>query len=422
MSARSSRVITYLVAGAAAVTVLSIDLPRVSAVPPVTALSEEEPELPPEIIWYSQIDTLRAGETLSRVLERAGLPNLAAASALRSASQIDERRARAGMPVIVRSRNADSIPSEIIFQLAEDRLLHVQQTDDGWTTTDHQLPWRTDTVVVAGTIRTNLYAALEESAAQWMPARARSELAWTIAEIFEYRLDMSRELQIGDEFRVLLARSVGPGGATRIGDVLAVSYAGSKKIEAIRFAHGSARAQYYDTDGRSLRAGFLRAPLEFRRISSVFGMRKHPILGRWRQHTGVDYAASSGTPVRSVADGAIVFAGRRGGYGNVIDVRHSNGYVTRYAHLRGFASGMRVGRRVGIGQTIGFVGMTGLATAPHLHFEVLVNGSHRDPRVALNNRSGEPLPTRERARFSELRAQYVSVLERGETGTVYALQ
>ncbi len=422
MSSRASRVLTYLFVGAAAVAVLSADLPRVNTVPPVAALTEEETELPPEIIWYSQVDTLRAGETLSRVLERAGLPNLAAASALRSASQIDERRVRPGMPVIVRSRDADSIPSEIIFQLAEDRLLHVQQTDQGWTTTDHQLPWKTDTVVVAGTIRTNLYAALDESASAWMPRRARAELAWSIAEIFEYRLDMSRELQVGDEFRVMLVRSVGPGGTTKIEEILAVGYSGSKKLEAIRFASGSARPQYYDAEGKSLRAGFLRAPLEFRRISSVFGMRRHPIRGGWRQHTGVDYAAASGTPVRSVADGTVIFAGRRGGYGNVIDVRHANGYVTRYAHLRSFASGMRTGRRVGIGQTIGYVGMTGLATAPHLHFEVLVNGSHRDPRVALNNRSGEPLPARDRGPFSELRQTYLAALERGEVGTVYALR
>lgn len=422
MNRRLARAITVLVVGASAIAALSLDLSRVDAIPSLTSLTEPELELPPERIWRSQVDTLRAGETLSAVLARAGLPALAAASALRSAREIDERRVRAGMPVIVRSRDTDSLPTEIIFQLAADRLLHVQQTDDGWTTTDHRLPWKTDTVVVSGTIRTNLYAALDDSAAELLPRNARAELAWSIADIFEYRLDMSRELQVSDHFRVLFVRSVGPGGATKIDEVLAVSYAGGKRIEAIRFASGNARPQYYDADGRSLRAGFLRAPLEFRRISSVFGMRRHPILGGWRQHTGVDYAASAGTRVRSVADGTVIFAGRRGGYGNVIDVRHPNGYVTRYAHLRGFASGMRSGARVSIGQTVGFVGMTGLATAPHLHFEVLVNGTHRDPRVALNNKSGEPLPARERERFASVRATYVAALERGEYGSTYALR
>jgi murein DD-endopeptidase MepM/ murein hydrolase activator NlpD len=422
LTSRAARAITFLVVGASAIVALSIDLPRVTPIPPLTSLTEAEVELPPELIWHSQIDTLRPGETLSAVLTRSGLPNLAAAAALRSATQIDDRRVQAGMPIIVRSRDMDSLPTEIIFQLATDRLLHVQQTDDGWTTTDHRLPWKSDTMVVAGTIRSNLYAALDESAGDLMPRTARSELAWSIAEIFEYRLDMSRELQQGDEFRVLFSRSVGPGGATKINEILAVSYTGSKKLQAVRYASGSARPQYYDADGRSLRAGFLRAPLEFRRISSNFGMRKHPILGNWRQHAGIDYAANAGTPVRSVADGHVIFAGRRGGYGNVIDVRHSNGIVTRYAHLRGFASSVRAGARVSIGQTIGNVGATGLATAPHLHFEVLVNGRHQDPRVALNNRSGEPLPARERSRFEELRTTYAAALERGVQGPVLALR
>ncbi len=422
MNRRLASAITVLVIGASAIAALSLDLSRVDAIPSLTALSEAELELPPEVIWHSQMDTLRSGETLSAVLARAGFPALAAASALRSARQIDERRARAGMPVIVRSRDADSLPSEIIFQLASDRLLHLQQTDEGWTTTDHRLPWKTDTVVVSGTIRTNLYAALDDSAAELLPRNARAELAWSIADIFEYRLDMSRELQVDDHFRALFVRSIGPGGVTKIEEVLAVSYAGSKRLEAIRYASGSGRTQYYDADGRSLRAGFLRAPLEFRRISSVFGRRRHPIRGGWRQHTGVDYAAASGTPVRSVADGTIILAGNRGGYGNVIDVRHPNGYVTRYAHLRGFASGMRSGTRVSIGQTIGYVGMTGLATGPHLHFEVLVNGVHRDPRVALNNKSGEPLPARERERFETVRASYVAALESGTYGPTYALR
>ncbi len=422
MNRRLARAITVLVVGASAIAALSLDLSRVDSVPPLTALTDPELELPPERIWRSQVDTLRAGETLSTVLARAGLPALAAASALRSAKEIDERRVRAGMPVIVRSRDTDSLPTEIIFQLAADRLLHVQQTGDGWSSTDHRLPWKTDTIVVSGTIRTNLYAALDDSAAELLPRNARAELAWSIADIFEYRLDMSRELQVDDHFRALFVRSVGPGGATKINEVLAVSYEGGKRIEAIRYGSGSGRPQYYDADGRSLRAGFLRAPLEFRRISSVFGMRRHPILGGWRQHTGVDYAAASGTPVRSVADGTIIFAGRRGGYGNVIDVRHANGYVTRYAHLRSLASGMRRGARVSIAQTIGYVGMTGLATAPHLHFEVLVNGAHRDPRVALNNKSGEPLPARERERFAGVRATYVAALERGEYGPTYAMR
>ncbi len=144
------------------------------------------------------------------------------------------------------------------------------------------------------------------------------------------------------------------------------------------------------------------APLSFRRISSVFGLRKHPILGIWRAHQGTDYSAASVTPVRSIGDGVVSFAGRKGGYGNVLDVRHRNGFVSRYGHLRGFASGMQVGRSVSQGETIGYVGETGLATAPHLHFEVLVNGVQRDPRYALRQSAGVALSGAERSQFDVL--------------------
>jgi murein DD-endopeptidase MepM/ murein hydrolase activator NlpD len=166
-----------------------------------------------------------------------------------------------------------------------------------------------------------------------------------------------------------------------------------------------------------MRAAFLRAPLEFRRISSVFGMRKHPILGIWRQHAGTDYAASQGTPVRSVGDGVVIFAGRKGGYGNAIEVRHPNGFVSRYGHLRGFAKATRRGARVEIGQTIGYVGMTGLATAPHLHFEVLVGGVQRNPRVALAMKGGEPLPASERGAFARERGELIALLDRAGSPT-----
>jgi murein DD-endopeptidase MepM/ murein hydrolase activator NlpD len=160
-----------------------------------------------------------------------------------------------------------------------------------------------------------------------------------------------------------------------------------------------------------MRAAFLRAPLAFRRISSVFGLRKHPILGVTRGHTGTDYAASSGTPVRAVGEGVVIFAGRKGGYGNAIDIRHRNGYVGRYGHLRGFASGIRVGRTVNIGETIGYVGMTGLATGPHLHFEILVNGVQRDPSVALRNKTGFPIPAAEQSRFASVRLSLLAQLD-----------
>ena len=140
-------------------------------------------------------------------------------------------------------------------------------------------------------------------------------------------------------------------------------------------------------------------------------MREHPILGEWRSHKGTDYAAASGTPVRSIGNGTVIFSGTRGGYGNSIDVRHPNGFVTRYGHLKAFAAGVRSGSRVSMGQTIGFVGMTGLATGPHLHFEVLVGGVQRDPRTALKSNSGPPLEKGELPSFDRVRHEAVAQLD-----------
>jgi murein DD-endopeptidase MepM/ murein hydrolase activator NlpD len=222
---------------------------------------------------------------------------------------------------------------------------------------------------------------------------------------------MSRDVQTGDAFTVLIERRQLPNGVTRLGDVLAATFTnGGSTIEAIRhFIDG--KPKYYDQHGKSLAANFLLAPLEFRRISSNFGGRRHPVLGIFRRHQGTDYAANSGTQVRSIGDGVVVTAGVRGGYGNVIDVRHPNGIVTRYGHLRGFAKGVRSGARVAMGETIGFVGMTGLATGPHLHFEVLVNGVARNPRTALQAKAGPPLPAAERYEFDAIRLRYLALLD-----------
>lgn len=268
-----------------------------------------------------------------------------------------------------------------------------------------------DTVAIGGTIRSSLYAALDQADAAGLPRSARLQLAWAIADIFEYRVDMSRDLKVGDRFGALVERVEEPNGRVSLRKIIAANLALSgQELEAIRFDSRQATGEYFDADGKSLRAAFLRAPLSFRRISSSFGMRRHPVLKQWRQHAGTDYAAPAGTPVRSVGDGVIIFAGRKGGYGNVIDVRHRNGFVTRYGHLRNFASGVTRGRRVAIGETIGYVGMTGLATGPHLHFEVLVGGVQRNPRVALSMRSGDPIPGSERGEFMTTRERTLEAL------------
>ena len=377
--------------------------------PPAGAVMAAAPRLP---VYKQRHDTLARGETLTALLERAGLRGQQAAKLLRAATTLDDRRVRAGLALTSRTLDSDSIPSELIFQLAIDRILTVRRSDSGWVSTEENLPWTTDTVAVTGKITSTLYDALE-SAEGDLPSSTRAELAWALADIYEYRVDMSRDLQPNDVFRALVERRRGPQGAVRVGAILASTFTvGGSELQAIRHQSGDSRAGYYDQDGKSMRAAFLRAPLEFRRISSVFGMRKHPILGVWRKHAGTDYAASQGTPIRSVGDGVVSFVGRKGGYGNAVEVRHPNGFVTRYGHLRGFAKTAKRGSRVSIGQTIGFVGMTGLATAPHLHFEVLVGGVQKNPRTALAMKGGAPLPASERDAFARTRGSLLAVLER----------
>ena len=357
---------------------------------------------------WQRIDTLGRGESLQAVLKRGGLSDGEAGDVLRASSALDARRIPAGMEVRITGHTgaaAGGRPAEVALQLSRDRVFRLTRDGESWSVRDERTPWAVDTVIVHAMVHSNLYEALGEGAAALLPRDARTELAWSVADIYEYRIDMSRELQDGDAVRVVFQRMRAPSGAVRIGEVLAAGIERrGTELKAIRYLpRGAQLPEYYDQDGRSLRAAFLRAPLSFRRISSVFGMRKHPILGEWRAHKGTDYAAAAGTPVRSIGDGVVIFAGRRGGYGNCIDVRHPNGFVSRYGHLRAFARGLRQGTRVTMGKTIAFVGMTGLATAPHLHFEVLVLGVQRDPGTVLKAQAGVPLPRADLALFEVTR-------------------
>ncbi|MDB4914013.1 MAG: Peptidase [Gemmatimonadetes bacterium] len=369
---------------------------------------------------WSRTERLNRGETLIGLLKRAGVSDQAAAEVVRAAtaSAVNTRFLREGMPVDMTADSMGQSPRELVFHLGIDRLLRMKKSANGWEGNEERLPWTTDTVVVGGTIHSNLYQAMDSSAAQYFPAHAKDELAWALADIFDYKVDMSRDLQDGDHFRALVERAVGPEGITKVGKVLAATFSLSgSDMSAIRYESETDSPKYYDATGKSLRAAFLRAPLEFRRISSTFGSRFHPVLGIWRAHKGTDYAASSGTPVRAIGDAVVVRAGWSNGYGNLLELRHRNGYVTRYGHLRGFAKGIHSGARVDIGQTIGFVGQTGLATGAHLHFEVLVGGVQRETRAALKSTGGEPIAHGELAVFEQRREQLLATLS-GTAGVV----
>jgi murein DD-endopeptidase MepM/ murein hydrolase activator NlpD len=315
------------------------------------------------------------------------------------------------MPLQFSSGTGDSLPTEVRFGLAIDRYLRLRRSATGWVGEEERLPWWTDSIVVTGAITTHLTAAVELAARPLLGVAQRRQLTYALADLYEFRIDMSRDLRVRDSFIVVSEREHGPEGAVRVGRIIAASMTLSgKTIDAIPFKAANVPGNFFDGEGRPLRCCFLRAPLEFRRMSSRFGRRTHPILGTMRRHEGIDYAASAGTPVRAIGGGVVIKAGWGNGYGNMIELRHPNGFVSRYAHMQGFAKGIRPGTRVDASQTIGRVGSTGLATGPHLHFEVLVNGAQRDPRVALGNSRSQPIPEAERRLFADARLAALALL------------
>ncbi len=275
-----------------------------------------------------------------------------------------------------------------------------------------EIPWATERLRTTAVIQSNLYDALDAAIPDsFLPVRQRVALAWAIADVYDWEVDFTRDLRPGDRVEVLIERLQSPDGEKRFRRILAarVDVAGSPSF-AFAFDGANGRGGFYDDRGRSLRRAFLRAPLRFSHISSRFGGRFHPILRRWRTHEGTDYAASYGTPVRATADGIVTEAGRNGGYGNLIEIRHANGIRTRYGHLSRFAAGVHVGQRIRQEQTIGYVGSTGLSTGPHLHYEFLVNGRPTNPQ-RKDAGAGEPVPAKLKSAFDTVRAQLFAELE-----------
>ena len=262
-----------------------------------------------------------------------------------------------------------------------------------------KLEFDKDLAFRSGRIESSLFGAADS-------ADLPESVAIKMAEIYSSQIDFHRELREGDQFRVVYEQLSLDGEPVGSGRVLAVDFVNDgRSHKAFYFESPQGKTGYYDEKGMSLRSTFLRSPLKFSRISSGFSKRRfHPIQGRWKAHNGVDYAAPTGTPIHATANGRVEFVGRKGGYGNVVYLKHNNGYSTRYAHMSRFARGLRNGDRVEQGDIIGYVGATGWATGPHLHYEFRVNESPRDPLTIKLARLAEPLTREEMTQFK--RAQY----------------
>lgn len=373
--------------------------------------------------WKLKYDTLEQNGSLFELLKRGGVGDSAIAAIRASSAPIDYRKIPAGMPVEIRTAAADSEPSEVILQLNGDKLVRLKRDGTAWTGAEEKVAWVTDTIVVAGTIQTNLTAAVNAAAESLLPKYAREDLTNEMAQrVYLSKIDMTRELQKGDEFKVMAERSTSPSGAVRIGNVVATTFKLSgSTIKAVHFASVTG-GDYFDDQGKSMKTAFMKYPVDFRRISSTFGSRKHPILGYTRAHKGTDFAADEGTSVKAIGDGVVIGAGWNAGYGNLIQIRHSNGFVTRYGHLSKIVQGIAPGTRVKMEQVIGKVGHTGLATGPHLHFEVLVGGQQVNSLKAFGKGSGTPIAKTETAAFQALRDQLLSELEGVSRNTATTLQ
>jgi murein DD-endopeptidase MepM/ murein hydrolase activator NlpD len=378
---------------------------------------EVEPPIAQAAAVQETSDTLRQGETLGDLFTRQGIAALDLIDRFEHAG-LDTRRLRAGLVVQFRREAGQELPSLVSMRTSPEERIALRHAVDGWTAAREPISWRTEAVRVEGPIANSLYEALDQGIPDdLLDAGNRVRLAWDLADVYAWSIDFNRDIQPGDRFTVLMERQVSEEGEVRTGKVLAADlFVSGKHLGAFGFTEAGGVPRYYDAAGLSLRRAFLRAPVEFRRISSTFSRsRFHPILGTWRRHEGTDYAAGSGTPVLAAGDGTVLRAGIAGGYGNVIDIRHRNGITTRYGHLRAFTRGIRAGVRVTQGDVIGFVGSTGLASGPHLHYEFRVNGLARDSR-RVDLGGGQPIDRGLLPLFLRERARLAQALDVGGTG------
>jgi len=317
---------------------------------------------------YVREDRLQRGDTYQGLFARLAI---AEADVKRLLGQRALRLLRPGSVVTAEVRAGSGRDGELVwlgFLAGRDSSVRIERVGDGLVTSEQRAPIETRSVLRSAVIRSSLFAA---SDAAGIPDAVSIQLA----DVFGSDIDFHRELRQGDHFSVLYEMHYAEGRPLRAGRVLAAEFVNQgRTYRALRYADN-----YYAPDGRNMRKALLRSPLELSRVSSGFGMRLHPLHKSWRAHRGVDYAAPAGTRVRAVGDGVIQFAGRQGGYGNLVIVRHDSRVATAYAHLKAFGRGVRAGARIAQGDTVGLVGQTGWATGPHLHYEFRVSGAARNP-------------------------------------------
>ncbi|MDO8425685.1 MAG: peptidoglycan DD-metalloendopeptidase family protein [bacterium] len=340
--------------------------------------------------------TVGEGDTFAAVMERIGVSYADTLAMVAAAEDVfDFTMIRLGRAIRYEVR--DGVLTRLAYDIDTEEYVLVERTGDGFAVRRDSIPYEVTRVTGAGTIATSLYA---DGLASGMPEAA----VIALATAFEWTIDFATQVQPGDTFRVRYETRTRNGAEAGIGSVLAAEFVNSgKRFTAYRFVGSNGAAAYFDAEGDSLARQLLRAPLPYGRVTSGFTYaRFHPTLGRTTPHRAIDYAAPIGTPVRSTGAGTVTAAGWNGGYGNSIAVRHNETYETHYAHLSGYAKGIRRGASVAQGQTIGYVGSTGFSTGPHLHYEIAKWGTLINP-LTLELPPVEPVADDRRAAFTALR-------------------
>jgi murein DD-endopeptidase MepM/ murein hydrolase activator NlpD len=359
-------------------------------------------------------ERLERGDTLAALLARMGVdPTDAHRLTTEHGKSKALRMLRPG--VVVQAQTAeDGALRTLRFISGRDALLGFERDGERFVPVEKSAALTPQIAMRTGQIRSSLFQATDD-------ADVPDAVAVQIAEIFGGEIDFTRDLRRGDTFAVIYEMLHHEGLSVRPGRVLAVEFVNNKKaLRAVWFEDADG-GSYYAPDGQSLRKAFLRSPLEFSRVTSGFAMRMHPIAREWRFHKGVDYAAPTGTRVRATGDAVVEFASRQNGYGNLVVLRHRGGVTTHYAHLSGFAPGITKGARVSQGETVGFVGATGWATGPHLHYEFRVKDQHLNPLTVVMP-SAEPIPPQQLGAFRNATQPFVARLGLIQNVTLVALE
>jgi len=365
------------------------DIPRQQvveqlALPPLAATDDNGQS-------FLREERVQRGDTVIGLLQRLGVDDPAAISFLKgnASTQSLFRQLSPGKNLTART-GAQGELQMLVFPLngGKDQALVVQRGGEQFSAAEQPLPLETQVVMKTAEIRYSLFGASDS-------AGIPDTVATQLADIFGGDIDFHRDLRKGDRFAVIYESVNYLGRAVRSGRILAAEFVNNgKTYRAAWFADpagGENSSGYYTADGKNIRKAFLRSPLEFSRITSGFtSARFHPVLQKWRAHKGIDYGAPTGTRVKATGNGTVEYVGVRGGYGKVVVLRHQGRYTTLYGHLSGFAAGLRKGNRVSQGDVIGFVGATGLASGPHLHYEFRVNDVHQNP-LAMALPSAPPL-------------------------------